>query len=81
LLKISDSDYEKWKSEFQRLEKEIDYFRIHFNKIRKCKCSSEECKHFRNERHRIFGERIDNLYNLRLGLGLQFYSKIIKSKN
>jgi len=70
--------YQKWKYEFKKLEDAIDLCGIQFLQTKKCKCTIEECKHFKKQRHEIFGKKkIDELYNLRLKAGLQTYVNTI----
>lgn len=74
-----DLIYKKWKSEFGILEKETDLFRAHFISTKKCICPIEECKHYRKEKHRIFGNKIDELFNLRMKASLQTFTEINNS--
>jgi len=69
---------EQWEYEFDKLKEELEIFRDNFKRKKSCKCSIENCKHFKIARHKIFGERIDYLYNLRMQLGYQTYNEIIK---
>lgn len=73
LRNITDILYQKWKNGFLKLEEEIDIFEAKFNQIKECECEIEDCSHFKNERHRIFGEKIDYLFNLRLQVSLSHH--------
>jgi len=69
--------YQKWKNEFDELEDAIDLCRIQFLQTKNCRCIVEECKHFKKQRHAVFGKKIDELYNLRLKAGLQIFVSTI----
>ncbi|MBL4654098.1 MAG: hypothetical protein JKY53_14735 [Flavobacteriales bacterium] len=69
--------YNKWKSEFKGLDDEIDNALTIFLQNRTCKCRIDECRHFKNERKVVFGDRIDELYNKRLIIGLSTVTKVI----
>ena len=71
-----DLMYQKWRTDFSKLEDEIKRFRSYFNQNKKCQCSIEECKHFKKARHRIFGKRIDDLFNLSMKTSLLTFSEI-----
>lgn len=70
---------EKWEKEFDKLEEDLDRFRDYYNKTKKCKCLIENCSHFKKERHKIFGDKIDYLYNLRMQIGFQTYTETVNS--
>ena len=72
-----EEQYHEWKSEFRRLDKEIDYFLKEFLQNRGCNCSDDECNHFKKKRKSLFGKRIDELYNIRLKIGLSTISEVI----
>jgi len=72
-----EEQYHKWKSEFRRLDKEIDSFLQEFLQNRSCRCINDECRHYKEKRKFTFGKRIDELYNLRLQIGLSTISEVI----
>lgn len=78
---MTDSDfiYQKWKLDYKKLHDEIDLFMKHFDIIKKCKCPIEDCKHFEKERDKIFGERIDDIFNSSLKNSFQTYAEINES--
>jgi hypothetical protein len=80
LKKSPDTTYEKWKLEFERLENELIEFRDYFNSFKKCSCDIRECYHYKKARHIVFGNRIDQLHNLRLQIGIQTYEEITNTK-
>ena len=71
----SDLIYKKWKSEFEILEKETNLFRTYFISTKKCNCPIELCRHYRDEKHRIFGNKIDELFNLRMKISSQTFAE------
>jgi hypothetical protein len=68
--------YQQWKLEFERLQAEISLCMKRFNQTKQCKCTIEECKHFEKERDRIFGKRIDDLFNLCLKNSFQTFAEM-----
>ena len=74
---VSDNAYCQWKSEFRKLDKEIDHFLKDFLQHKSCKCTIDECKHFKQNRKSLFGTRIDSLYDMKLKIGLSSISEII----
>lgn len=78
---MADSDlvHQKWKSDYEKLHEEIDLFMRHFKIIKKCDCPIEDCKHFERERDRIFGKRIDDIFNSSLKNSFQTFAEINES--
>ena len=72
-----ENQYYEWKSGFRTLDREIDYFLKEFCQNRNCGCKEDECKHFKKKRKSMFGKRIDELYNMRLKIGLSTISEVI----
>ncbi|MEX0862173.1 hypothetical protein [Nitrosopumilus sp.] len=72
-----NNTYHQWKSEFRKLDKEIDYFLKDFVQQKSCKCVVDECKHFKQNRKSLFGTRIDALYNMKLKIGLSAISEVV----
>ena len=72
----TDLTYQKWKSDFESLLGEINLCMERFSKTKRCKCPIEECRHFEKERDRIFGKRIDCLFNLCLTNSFQTFSEM-----
>ena len=77
----SDSLYEKWESEYDKLEEELTRFRTYFANVKKCGCDIAKCQHYKKARHKIFGDRIDQLYNSSLQIGFQAYEETVNSYN
>ena len=75
----SDLIHQRWKLDYERLHEEIDLFMRHFDSIKKCHCPIDDCKHFEKERDRIFGKRIDDIFNSILKNGFQTFAEIDKS--
>ncbi len=73
--------HKRWEKEFDKLEDEIEWFRTYFANVKECKCKIEKCRHYKRARHKIFGNRIDELYNLRLQIGFRVYRETIHSDN
>ena len=69
-------NYYKWKNEFIKLDSEINSLREKFLQNKNCRCTSVECIHFKEMRKRIFGNRINELYNQRLNIGFEVFSEI-----
>jgi hypothetical protein len=76
----SDLVHQKWKSDYKKLHEEIDLFMAHFSTIKKCKCEIEDCKHFERQRDKIFGKKIDDVFNSSLKDSFQAFAKITKSE-
>lgn len=72
---MEDYDFLKWKRSFEALSSEIEYFRKKFDAARTCDCSIEECGHYKKQRNMLFGREIDILYDYRMGLGFDAFSK------
>ncbi len=72
----TDTAYWKWKSDFENLLDEINLCMLRFEKIKKCNCMIAECKHFEKERDRIFGNRINDLFNISLKNSVQTLTEI-----
>ena len=70
----------KWQTEYRKLESEIELFRIHFLMTKKCKCDWKDsyCTHFRKERDRLFGKRIDSLFKVANWLGAVSQSRVFR---
>jgi len=77
----TNSIYQKWKIEYKKLEDELQSFRAYFLSVKKCECEIGECKHYKKARHKIFGERIDRIFNMKLQSSIQFYQETIGSAN
>jgi len=71
-----DPLYERWRSGYASLEADLSRFREHFAGVRKCGCDMSECAHYRRARHRVFGERIDRLFNMRLQSAAAFHREM-----
>ena len=75
ILKFSDNAVEtelmqkKWEKEFNKLDEDLESFRNYYNNLKKCKCGIDECKHYEKTMNKVFGMRIDELWNLRLQVG------------
>jgi len=69
-------DYSQWKLEFKSLNNEIELAMKEFIQNRNCKCQLEACRHFEIERNKIFGDKINSLYNKRLMIGLKTLTQI-----
>jgi len=72
-----EEQYHKWKSEFRRLDREIDYFLKEFLQNRTCKCKNDECKHYKIKRKMKFGNKIDKLYHEKLMIGYSTFAEVI----
>lgn len=75
----TDSMYKKWEFETDKLEEEIESFRAYFVTVKNCRCEIAKCRHYKKARHKIFGNRIDDLYNLGLQIGFKVYNETIHS--
>ena len=63
--------HKRWKTEFDKLEEDLDRFRDYYNKTKKCKCHIDECKHHEKAMNDVFKTRTDELWNLRLQVGFR----------
>jgi len=69
---------EKWQKEFYKLEDDFDLFRDYFNKIKKCDCNIDECKHFDAALTKVLGKKVDDLWDSRLQIGFRTYKESIE---
>lgn len=74
------TEYEVWKKEFKKLDDDIDRFLIYFQKIKTCTCTIKECVHYERKRNKIFGVKIDELYDKKMRIGFSTFQKMSKIK-
>ena len=60
----------KWGNEFDKLEDDLEKFREYFNKTKKCNCDIDECIHHEKAMNEVFGNRVDELWNQKLQIGI-----------
>ena len=60
----------KWESEFDKLEDDLERFREYYNKTKKCNCDIDECVHHEKAMNEVFGKKVDELWNLKLQVGI-----------
>jgi hypothetical protein len=68
---------EQWQKEYDRLDKEKENHRIEFAMTRKCKCKNNICRHYKTEKNRLFGRRINNLLIKGLLCSAYNYDKVM----
>ena len=72
----SDLVYQKWKLDYKKLRKEIDLCMSQYSVTKKCDCPIEDCKHFEKARDRVFGKKIDDIFNSCLKNSFQAFAEI-----
>lgn len=86
-MTLSDQMRKKWEEDWDKLGAEIDFAMATFIKNAKCKCKIYDglygnsgellvtpykiCRHWKKERNRVFGERINELFDRVLKTGFQ----------
>jgi len=77
----TDLMHQRWEIEADKLEDDVERFRTYFSSVKKCKCDIAKCNHYKKARQKIFGNRIDDLYNLSLQIGFRVYKETVNSED
>lgn len=74
--------HQRWKKRFDKLEEDYDNLVKWWKKNKPCDCCSEEddifCKHFDKILKKTLGDRIDELYEDRLKIGISTFNAVMK---
>ena len=62
------------------MKKDYDAFLAYFSKNKKCKCTDVGCRHFDRALDKVLGKRINDLFYVRLNIGINTYYTYIHEK-
>ena len=74
------NNHEVWKREFKKLDDDMYKFLIDFQKTKTCTCIIKECTHYERKRNKIFGVKIDELYDKKMYIGFSTFQEMKKIK-
>ena len=69
---------EKWSKDIDALRRDVDAFRNYFDQHKKCACPIYDCKHYKKALVKILGDRIHNLSQTSIDIGVKTYYDVMK---
>ncbi len=75
----TDTLEEKWRLEYDRLDRDFYSLRDYFNRNKKCRCHIDECAHFDSVVEKVLGERTGSLFQSGLDISFRRYYEAMRS--
>ena len=70
-----------WQEEYQKYREEKEFHRISFILTKKCKCKSNECRHYESEREKFFEKKVNALLHKGIMINAIAYKQAIAFKS